>query len=70
MSYYIGTHNECQQYNELVTFEESYNKERPIIWANLISNADNSLYAVEKHPNHLSTMQEVSALPADWFVNE
>ena len=68
--YYIGTHNECQQYNELVTINSHYDGVYTKIWATLIQHPNGVDFAVKKHPDYPSTMQEVSALPADWFVNE
>lgn len=69
MSYYIGTHNECQQYNELVTFSNNFGSVTDV-WATLVQHPNGVDFAIKKHPKHDSAMKEVNALPADWFVNE
>lgn len=68
--YYIGTYDQCEQYNATVTTGERYQGETTR-WANVQSHPSEEQFAILKHKKYDSDeMQFVSELPDDWTPKE
>ena len=67
MSFYIGTYQECNEYDNLVTIGESYNKERGINWGIIHEHPNQIDFSIIKHPKYDAQMTEVDSLSDDWF---
>jgi hypothetical protein len=63
--YYIGTKQECQDYNNQVTLGEKY-KSYTVRWENVIRNENGQGFAILKHDNYESNMILVESLPNNW----
>ena len=66
MAYYIGTNQECIDYNQEVTVGENYHS-TTTRWSDIIENPTQVQYAIVKHDNYSSDMQEVEVLPESWY---
>jgi hypothetical protein len=66
MAYYIGTKQECEAYNQIVTDGENY-QGTTARWSEPIEHPTQVLYAIVKHDNYSSDMEEVEVLPENWY---
>ena len=66
MAYYIGTKQECEDYDQEVTIGENY-QGTTTQWASVIEHAAQEIYAIVKHDNYSSDMEEVEVLPENWY---
>jgi hypothetical protein len=66
MAYYIGTNQECEDYNQEVTVGENYHG-TTTRWSDIIENPTQVQYAIVKHDNYSSDMEEVEVLPENWY---
>ena len=67
--YYTSTNKaECEAYNTLVTQGEGYNGTTQQ-WAEVITHKDGNKFAILKHSNYLTEMQEIATLDG-WFETE
>ena len=66
MAYYIGTNQECVDYNQEVTVGENYHS-TTTRWSDIIENLTQVQYAIVKHDNYSSDMEEVEVLPENWY---
>ena len=72
MSYYIGTLEECQAYDQKVTTEHNYTGST-LNWANPRQHPDGSKWAIVANttePDEESSLQLVEALSSDWYPEE
>lgn len=65
MAYYIGTNQECVDYNQEVTVGENYHS-TTTNWSDIIKNPTQVQYAIVKHDNYSSDMEEVEVLSDSW----
>ena len=66
MAYYIGTNQECVDYNQEVTVGENYHS-TTTRWSDIIENPTQVQYAIVKHDKYHSDMEEVEVLPESWY---
>ena len=70
MSYYIGTKQQCEAYNEQVTLGENY-QDTTQRWAEVRQHPSGSPFAIVKHSNYeAEEMELVGELSEDWFPQE
>lgn len=69
MAYYIGTKLQCEAYNQVVTAGENY-QGSTARWSEPRKHPTQVLYAIVKHDNYSSDMQEEAVLTEDWNDNE
>ena len=65
--YYRGTKIECEDYNTRVTLGENY-QDSTNSWANITSNQNGIDFAILKHDNYESYMEQIENLD-NWFNN-
>lgn len=65
MSYYKGTLEECQAYDDSVSIKEGYRSGDN--WANPIEHHTSGEWAILKHDNYVSVMILENELPSEWF---
>ena len=70
MDYYIGTEQECIDYDTFVTENENYIEGDN--WANPIKNPTEYKWAILKHPKYTTELYDVElniieSLGSDWF---
>ena len=65
--YYKGTKQECEDYNTKVTLGENY-QGSTTSWANVTSNQKGQGFAILKHDNYESDMEQIENLD-NWFNN-
>ena len=65
--YYKGTKEECEDYNTKVTEGENY-QGSTTSWANVTSNQKGQGFAILKHDNYESDMEQIENLD-NWFNN-
>ena len=70
MAHYIGTKSQCEGYNAKAAKLEGLTGDKTNKWSEVIKHPTKDLWAVAKHPDQPSAMQQVEALPADWFLIE
>ena len=73
MSWYIGTLEECNAYNQKVNEAKQYKGAITNNWANPRQHPDGSKWAIIAHttePDEESSLQFVEALGEDWFTEE
>jgi hypothetical protein len=67
--HYIGTQEQCEAYNQMVTEGKSYpgltNR-----WANVIPHPNGTDFAILKNGAFESELTELETLGADWFPEE
>jgi len=64
--YYIGTREECEAYDAIVTNGENY--QAPTLnWANVIEHPTENKCAILKHENYSAQMTELESLTEDWY---
>lgn len=69
MSYYIGTKQKCEDYNQLVTEGENY-QGSTTSWASIVHHPTiEDKCAIVKHENYNAAMEEVEVLSEDWNDN-
>ena len=68
MSYYIGTREECDNYNQQVKEEKGLIED--IIWANPIKHPTEDKYAIHVCPAIESELEQVDMLDETWTYNE
>lgn len=61
MAFYIGSKQECEDYNKQVTAGENY-KPKTIQWSRVVFDEYHNAYAIKKHENYLADMQEIENL--------
>ena len=69
-SWYIGTQQECEDYNSYVTEQENYPGPDTNMFSVLTPHPTNGTYAIVKHPNHEDqsrNMTEVLNLDETWY---
>ena len=66
--YYIGTKQECEDYNAKVTLGENY-QGLTTSWANVTSNQNGQGFAILKHESYESDMTLIDKIPDGWFNN-
>lgn len=65
MKYYIGTEQECIDYDTLVTENENYvNNDN---WANPIKHTTEEKWAIIAHSKYTSSLAQQSFLEDGWF---
>lgn len=64
--YYLGTKQECEDYNQLVVQGENYGSVTSS-WANIIANNDSTLFAIAKHSKYQSDMSYVVELDSTFM---
>lgn len=64
--YYIGTKDEVDAYNEIVTSGENY-QGTTSKWAEPIKHPTQDAYAIIKHPNYSVPLNELQSLTEDWY---
>lgn len=67
--YYIGTKEQCEDYNSQVTIGEEYDGVDTIKWHTPIAQPKGDLYAVKKHESYSSEMNELNSI-REWYPNE
>jgi hypothetical protein len=64
--YYIGTQEQCEAYNQMVTEGKNYpgltNR-----WANLIAHPNGTDFAILKNAAYEAELTELESLTSDWF---
>lgn len=71
MSYYIGTQEQCEAYNKLVSEGEGFTGNVTSRYADVRQHPSGSPYAIEKHNSYEAEgMELVEELSADWFPQE
>lgn len=70
MAFYIGTYQECLDYDKRVTKGESYSVERGINWGIVYEHPNNTDFAIVKHSDYESSMTFTESLPEDWFPED
>lgn len=67
MGYYIGTEQECKDYNNLVVANENYNG-TTTNWSDILQNNSNpNEYAVFVNTKYSSSMDYIERLPDTWY---
>jgi lysylphosphatidylglycerol synthetase-like protein (DUF2156 family) len=66
--YYIGTKQECEDYNNQVTLGERY-KFSTVRWENVSHHKNGIEFAIFKHKNYESEMQTIDKIPDSWSNN-
>ena len=66
--YYIGTKQECEDYNTKVTLGENYQSSTNR-WTNVTSNPNGEGFAILKHENYESEMTLIDKIPDSWYNN-
>jgi len=67
MSFFIGTYQQCLDYDNQVTIGESYNQDRGINWAIIHEHPNGTDFAILKHDNYDAELTLVESLGNDWF---
>jgi len=67
MAYYLGTYQECINYDIIVTQGERYVDNDN--WAEPRVHPNGNDYAIKKHPNYEAELTLVESLNNDWFPN-
>jgi len=65
--YYIGTLQQCIDYNDQVTLGEKY-KSSTVRWENVRNHKNGIDFAILKHDNYESDMEQIENLD-NWFNN-
>lgn len=65
MSYYLGTYQECVNYDHIVTQGEKYVHNDN--WAEPRVHPNGNEYAIKKHRNHEVELRLTESLSEDWF---
>jgi len=68
MSYYIGSKEECDNYNQQVKEEKGLVED--IIWANVVKHPTKDKYAIYVCPAVESQLEQVDMLDETWTYNE
>ena len=68
MSYYIGTYEQCSEYDKEVTAKEKYVGDE-IHWMKPVAKPDGSIYAIKAHPKYPSDMQILENVN-EWFQQD
>jgi len=66
MIYYIGTKEELEQYNYLVSTSEGYNGVTQS-WAKILKHPSREEYLILGHPHYKSDLPSIDRLPEDWY---
>ena len=67
--YYIGTQQQCEDYNQEVTLGENY-QGGTTTWASVIQHPTESKYAIVAHEKYTSNLQSLESLTQDWYSDE
>ena len=67
--YYKGTQKQCKDYNDFVVRGEKYQSSTNS-WADVIQNHNGRGFAILKHKNYKSNMQEIEKIPDSWKNKE
>ena len=68
MVYYIGTKQQCEDYNQDVTLGQNY-QGTTTQWASVIEHPSENKCAIVAHENYSSELEQVESLSSDWFPN-
>lgn len=68
--WYIGTEQQCLNYDAYVTANENYSG-TTTNWYNPVKHKDHDIFAIEKHEKYEAQeeMDLVESLPLDWWTN-
>ena len=66
--YYIGTKQQCEDYNQDVTLGQNY-QGTTTQWASVIEHPIENKCAIVAHENYSSELEQVETLSSDWFPN-
>ena len=65
--YYKGTKEQCVAYNEEIKLRKNY-QGTTTKWADIISNREETEFAIFKNNSFESEMKELETLPENWLV--
>jgi hypothetical protein len=68
MAYYIGTKQECEDYDQVVTIGENY-QGTTTSWASVIPHPTEDKYAIVAHENYSSELEMLEVLTSNWTTN-
>ena len=68
MIYYIGTKQQCEDYNQEVTHGENY-RGGTTTWANILEHPTESKCAIVAHEKYPSQLETIESLNQDWYAD-
>lgn len=69
MMYYIGTRQQCEDYNQEVTIAENY-QGGTTTWASVIQHPTENKCAIVAHEKYPSQLESLDVLTSDWYADK